>query len=402
MNDDMIVNKWTSAHKFNPRSDHDIRTLLFTILKLEAKEFTEKGQPSVDAETLYTFKDKVPVIDSIFQVKRLSKLQGTYINRIRMEQTDSVMRCFFNLGRVVTFRSSSNAVNMQFQPKRDKESKRIIRSLYFPRKGHLLKEIDLKGAEVSIAASVTGDKNLIKYVSDPSTDMHRDLAKGLFMVEEVSKNLRGNATKGPWTFAEFYGSWWKQCAAGVWSEIDIRDAVDVYGFDVVKHLRKCGIRNYDQWEKHCEEQEHVLWDQFFPGYKHWREETYELFCEQGYIDYVNGFRYQGPATKNELLNAPVQGPAFHTQLWAFNESDKEMRRKKMDSRIILQVHDSIMLDIDPAEEAIVDNIVYKYLIEGVREKWPWITVPIVAEIEKAGVDEPWSMMKEAGKLERGY
>jgi DNA polymerase I-like protein with 3'-5' exonuclease and polymerase domains/uracil-DNA glycosylase len=402
MNDPLILSNWRSAHKFNPRSDHDIRTLLFTILKLEAKEFTEKGQPSVDAETLYTFKDKVPIIDSIFQVKRLGKLQGTYIGQMRAEQTSGIMRSFYNLNRVVTYRSNSGNVNFQNSPKRDKESKKIIRSLYFPRKGHFLKEIDLKGAEVSIAASVTGDKNLIKYVSDPTTDMHRDLAKGLFMVDEVSKNLRGNATKGPWTFAQFYGSWWKQCAAGIWSEIDIRDAAEVYGFDVVRHLRKCGIKNYDQWEKHCEEQEHVLWDKFFPGYKRWRDETYDLFCEQGYIDYADGFRYYGPATKNEVLNAPVQGPAFHTQLWAFTESDKEMRRKGMDSRIIGQIHDSILLDVCPAEEASVDSIVYKYLVEKISDHYPWITVPIVAEVEKAGVDEPWSMLKEVGKLEGGY
>jgi DNA polymerase I-like protein with 3'-5' exonuclease and polymerase domains len=207
MDDPLILGQWTGGHRFNPRSDHDIRTLLFTILKLTPTEFTDKNQPSVDAETLYTFKDKVPIIDSIFQIKRLSKLKGTYLGQIRAEQNDGVLRSFFNLNGVKTYRSSSSAPNGQNTPKRDKESKRIIRDLYYPRRGHFLQEVDLKGAEVSIAASVTGDKNLIKYVSDPSTDMHRDLAKGLFMVEEVSKNLRGNATKGPWTFAQFYGSY---------------------------------------------------------------------------------------------------------------------------------------------------------------------------------------------------
>jgi uracil-DNA glycosylase family 4 len=204
MSDPLIVQKWSSSHHFNPRSDYDIRTLLFGILKLEPKEFTDKGQPSVDAESLVLYQNTIPIITPIFQIKRLSKLNGTYIRQIRAEQNDGVLRSFYNLNGVVTYRSSSSAPNSQNQPKRDKESRRIIRSLYRPRRGHRLIEYDFKAMEVSVAAAVTGDANLIKYVTDPSTDMHRDLAKGLFMVDEVSKNLRGTATKGPWTFAQLW------------------------------------------------------------------------------------------------------------------------------------------------------------------------------------------------------
>jgi len=398
MEDPLIVQQWNGAHKFNPRSDYDIRTLLFKILKLEPKEFTDKGQPSVDAESLILYRDKVPILSSLFQVKRLSKLGGTYIRQMKAEHNGGMMHSFFSLNRVVTYRSGSSNVNLQNSPKRDKESRKIIRSLYIPKRGHRLVEYDFKAMEVSVAAAVTNDRNLIAYVTDSSKDMHRDLAKSLFMVDEVSKNLRGNATKGAWTFAQFYGSYWKQCAAGVWAEIDIPNAVDVYGFDVIKHLKKCGIKSYEKWEKHCEEQEYILWNEFFPGYRVWREETYKRFCEQGYIDYVNGFRYYGPASRNEVLNGPIQGPAFSVQAWSFKEMDKYLRENKFNSQLICQVHDSELVDMDPAEEGLVDKMMHKFATEEVRKHWSWITVPLIMEKDRGEIDGSWAEMTSEGVL----
>ena len=399
MEDPLIVKDWTQGHKFNPRSDYDIRYLLFSILKLKPIEFTEQGQPSVDAEALEEYRGKVSIIEPIYEIKRLSKLHGTYIRQIRAEQNEGEINCFFNLNGVVTFRSSSSNINFQNQPKRDKVSRDIIRSLYCPRRGHFFQEIDLKGAEVSIAAAVTQDKNLMSYVSDPSKDMHRDLAKSIFMVDDVSKNLRGVATKGPFTFAEFYGSYYEQVALGMWKEINIPNAKEFYGFDVIEHLAKCGIRNYDAWVRHIKEQERVLWEDFFPGYQRWRDNTYDEFLRYGYIDYPTGFRYQGPASRNECLNAPVQGPAFHLNLWALTNIDRELREKGFNTRPVLQIHDSQIYDMDPAEEGLVNKICHKWLIEKPREHWSWINVPIMAEIEKGGIDQPWNSLQAAGFLE---
>jgi DNA polymerase I-like protein with 3'-5' exonuclease and polymerase domains len=398
MTNPLITQRWTSGHAFNPRSDTDIRTLLYGILKLDPIEFTDGDKPSVDADTLFMYKDKVPIIAPLFQIKRLGKLLGTYIRQIRAEKNNDVVRSFFNLNRVKTYRSSSSDVNQQNLPKRDKESRQIVRSLYLPKRGHKFIEYDFKAMEVSVAAAVTGDKNLIKYVTDPSTDMHRDLARKLFFVEEVDKNLRGIATKGPWTFAQFYGSYWKQTAAGVWAEIDIPNAKDIYGFNVVKHLRKCGITSYEKWEKHCEEQEYILWNEFFPGYKRWRDDTFALFQEQGYVDYVDGFRYYGPATRNEVLNGPVQGPAFHVQGWAFKEMDKFLREGGYNTRLVGQIHDSIVADADPAEEGWVDRKIHELATIKVREHWDWITVPLIMEKDSGEIDGSWADMKSCGIL----
>jgi DNA polymerase I-like protein with 3'-5' exonuclease and polymerase domains len=184
----------------------------------------------------------------------------------------------------------------------------------------------------------------------------------------------------------------------VWLEIDIPNAVDVYGFDVIKHLRKCGVRTYEQWEKHCAEQEYILWNEFFPGYKRWRDDTFELFKEQGYIDYANGFRYYGPATRNEVLNGPVQGPAYGIQAWAFKEMDKYLRKYDYDTKLIGQIHDSILTDTLPAEEGMVDKLMHSFATEEVRKHWDWITVPLVMEKDCTGVDGSWANMESTGVL----
>lgn len=400
MYDPLVVQRWDKSHIFNPRSEFDVRHLLFHILKLTPSSFTEKGQPCVDADAILSFKDKCALIAPLAEYRRWYKAYSTYVGQIESEQTEGILCSYFNLGRVKTFRSSSSNLNYQNQPKRDKEVMKVIRSLYRPRRGHRIVEYDFKGMEVSAAAAVTGDKNLIRYVSDPSTDMHRDLAMKMFFLpaEGVTKALRGQAVKGPWTFAQFYGSYWKQCAAGIWSEINIPNAVKVFGFDVIAHLKTNGIKNYSDWEKHCEEQEHVLWDEFFPGYQQWRERTFALFSKQGYVDYVDGFRYYGPATRNELLNAPIQGPAFHIQLWACTQIDREMHERNMNSKLIGQIHDSMVMDVDPAEEGYLDHLVYMYATQKVKEHWSWITVPLQLEKERSAIDGTWASMEGMGFL----
>jgi DNA polymerase I-like protein with 3'-5' exonuclease and polymerase domains len=257
--------------------------------------------------------------------------------------------------------------------------------------------------EVSIAATISRDPALIAYVSDPSKDMHLDCASSMFFLDakEVPKPLRNNATKGPFVFAAFYGSYYKLMASGIWAEIDIPDAEKVYGFDVVKHLRKNGIKAHEQWENHVQEQERILWEERFPVYQSFRNTTYDIFKKQGFINYPNGFRYYGPASRNEVLNSTVQGPAFHIQAWAFTQITKIMEAKKMNSAFIGQVHDSMVASVDPMEESYLDNLVYEYATQRVKEHWDWITVPLMVEKERSEVDGDWASMSACGYLTGG-
>jgi DNA polymerase-1 len=386
---------------FNPKSDMHVRHLLFGILRLPPQGLTDSGLPSVDEEALSYLLNKCDLISPLLEFRKWNKALSTYIGQIERETVDGILRPFFGLHNVATYRSNSNSPNFQNQPKRDKEVMSSIRSCFIPRKGHKLIEYDYKACEVSIAAAVSGDPELIRYVSDPTSDMHKDASVSMYFLEpeRVNKTLR-NVTKGPFIFAEFYGSYYAQTALGMWSELDIpvEKAIKVFGLDIMAHLVSHGINDYSDWEQHVKEQERILWEERFPIYQEFRERTYEEFIKKGYIDYVDGFRYYGPGTKNELLNAPVQGPAFHTQLWTFKSMDREIESRKMNTRLIGQIHDSILADVDPAEEVFFDNLMWQYGTQKVREHFDWITVPLMMEKSTTEIDKPWSTMREIGML----
>lgn len=392
-----IMDHWNGHRKFNPSSDADVRRLLYVNLGAPIRQRTDSGEPSVDEDALAHMEDTHPLVRDLIKYRKWRKIHSTYIGQYEREACDGIIHAFFRLTGVATFRSNSGQPNFQNGSKRDKEAKRIVRSMLKPHPGHRIIEYDYKSAEIAIAAAVTGDANLVKYVNDLSTDMHLDAAVDLFMVpkDKVNKLLR-NAAKGPFVFASFYGSYWKQTAEGIWNEINIKDAEKVYGFNVVEHLKSCGIRSYTDWEEHVKEQERVLWFERFPAYQQFREDTYDFFCREGYIDYVNGFRYEGPATKNEVLNAPVQGPAFHTQLWAFAQVHREIREKGSAIKLYGNIHDSAIFSCPPDEEAWLDSRVAYWFTVAVKEHYTWIDVLLMVEKERSEVNGNWSEMTNCG------
>lgn len=399
MNHNLIIKQWDGGYRFNPKSDYDVRRVMYGLLKLEVIKRTDKGEPSVDEEALAYYKEKSDIIPMLLEYRRWHKALNTYIKQYETEQTDGTLHAFFGLNKVKTFRGSSGSPNLQNVPVRDKEVRDVIRCLLKPKRGHKLIEYDYKANEVGGAASISGDPELIRYVTDPTSDMHQDMSIELYMLEssKINKALRNN-TKGPFVFATFYGSYWKQTAKGVWDGINISNPEKVFGIDVVKHLRSMGIKTYEDWEEHVKEQERILWEERFPVYQEWRKCTFDFFQKNGYVDYVNGFRYYGPATKNELLNAPVQGPSFHCQLWCYKETSKMLEKKEMESCLIGQVHDSILASVLPGEEDWMDKFIYENGTQRVKEFYPWIKVPLMIEKASTGIDEPWSMKKDAGYL----
>lgn len=400
INHRLIRKVWDWSSPFNPKSDQHVRHLLYDLEGIKPTTYTDKGAPSVDEETISKFKGESPIVADLLEFRRWHKLLHTYIGQFKAEAMNGKIHPFFPLNGVKTYRSSSRSPNFQNIPKRDKEIKKIIRSTLKAAPGHKIKEYDFKSAEVCIAAAVTRDPNLVKYVSDLSTDMHLDSSVPLFMVEskKVNKALR-NVTKNAFVFASFYGSYWKQTAADIWEQIDVSNPVDVFGFDVVAHLRASGIHTYEDWEAHVMEQERILWEDRFPDYQKFRENTFKSFMNYGFIDYPNGFRYMGPATRNEVLNSPVQGPAFHVQLWAFDKVCRILREQKFNSFPMGQIHDAMVLSVDPAEEALVDRLIWEYATQKVKEHWTYINIPLVLEHESSPVGGSWADMIGGGYLQ---
>jgi DNA polymerase-1 len=381
---------WPKGEQFRPSASVDISKLLFDIMGYESSKSTPSGERSTDKEALDKIKD--PVVKLISEWKKLQKLRDTYLNGIVIEVVDGLMRPFFNLYTVVTYRSSSSDFNFQNIPKRDKFSNKIIRELLYPHYGQKLNEYDYKGIEVAVAACYCKDKNLIKYVTDPSTDMHRDTGIELFMYEDNPQDfLKADrqTTKGGFVFAQFYGDYYLNCALHLWEECTN---------EAKTNLKKNGIRNLDDFIDHVREVEYRFWNKRFPEYAQWKRDTYKFYLKHGYLDSLTGFRYYGPMTKNEALNRCIQGSAHHVLLRTFNKITNVIEEKKLKSKMIGQIHDSMIHSVDPNEENYIDKMIWYHGTQEIYDDYKWIIVPIEIEKSSGEIDRPWAEMKEIGLL----
>jgi len=381
---------WQKGLPFRPSAADDISSLVYDIMGNEPSKMTNGDKPSTDKEALERINH--PVIAQILEWKKLQKLRDTYLNGMVTEVVDEYMHPFFNLYTVVTYRSSSNDPNFQNIPVRDKMASQMVRSLLFPRHGHRLCEYDYKGIEVVVAGCYTKDPNLIKYVSDKSTDMHRDTGIELFMYEDnpqdFSKFDRGIA-KNKFVFPEFYGSYFEQCAADLWHYCSP---------EAKANLKKNGVRNLKDYNEHVREVEKSFWEVRFRGYAQWKKDIYKQFLRKGYIDTYTGFRLYGPMNKKEVTNYAIQGSAHHVLLKLFNHVSDVVVEKKMQSCIIGQIHDSLLNSTHPDEEKYLDKMIWHYGTQTILNDWKWLIIPV--EIEKAAgeIDRPWSEVEELGML----
>ena len=99
-------------------------------------------------------------------------------------------------------------------------------------------------------------------------------------------------------------------------------------------------------------------------------------------------------SKNEVLNRPIQGPAFHCLLWSLNHMEDHLREGKFESIIIGQIHDEMVLDLVPDEREDVCALLRRVMCEDIREEWKWINVPLEVEMDITGVDESWYYKKD--------
>ncbi len=385
------LTQWDRKKPFRLSAPGDLTHLLFDIMKFPAQETTATGRPKGDKVSLEKY--DVPVVKKVLEWRKWQKLRDTYLAGFTREAVDGVIHPFFNLHTTDTFRSSSDSPNFQNVPKRNKEASSRIRSILRPMEGQRLVEYDYKAIEVCIAACYNKDPNLIRYIEDPSTDMHRDMAAELFLREPgaVSKEERSVAKNG-FVFPAFYGSYYEQMAPDLW---------DKFPAGTREHLAGQGIKSLKAFIRHVEEIEELFWGERFPVYAEWKEKTYADYQKVGYIETFTGFRYYGPMKRNEVINYRVQGTAFHCLLWTFGKVMAAMNRAGMRSRLCGQIHDAAVGSVDPAEERDVDELMWRFGTQRIRQYWPEIIVPLSIEKARSEIDGSWAVMSDCGLLNGG-
>ena len=371
-------------------SPKDLGILIYDILNYP-KILTAKGNPSVDEKALNRI--DLYFVKDLLRLRKMIKVKGTYLSQFKRFSYDGMMHPSYGLNIPISYRGSSYDPNFQNIPKRDDFSKKTCRKGIKPRPGRGLLSSDFSGIEVGISACYNKDPQLIKYISDPSTDMHRDAASDIWMLpkKEVTKKIRYSGKNG-WVFPQFYGSYYGTCAPDLWDNyLDLEtDAGDT----LEKHLARKGIQNVQAFTEHCKKVEKKFWGSRFKVYAKWKEDINKEYRKNGFITSYLGFKYQGYMTQNECTNYQTQGTAFHMLLWSLMKVNNHAIDEGWESFLVGQIHDDMIHDYTEEElPQIIETINY-YGTEEIRDRFKWIIVPLSIEHEVSGIDGNWAEMEE--------
>jgi DNA polymerase-1 len=372
-------------------SRQQLGDVIFGEMDYPSNKRTATGRVSADVDALEQV--DIPFVRYYLKLQKLEKLLSTYLKGVRREVVDGYLHPSFNLHFVRTFRSSSSDPNFQNIPVRDDEIAKLIRSCFIPRDGHVLVELDFSALEFRIAACHWKDKAMLDYASNPSLDIHRDMAGDCYLLklQEVSKKTRFYA-KNQCVFPLLYGSYYVSCARNLWNMM-VQENLTLEGSDktIKDHLGDKGISKLGKcnpkwdpedgtFEKHIMGVEQRF-NERFPQWSRRKEKWWEMYQRRGWFEMMTGFRCSGTYSRNDLYNYPVQGPAFHLLLWCLIQVVGWLKKNRMKSKVIGTIHDSIEMDVAEEELETVTQKVNQVMTVDVRKAWPWVIVPLSIECE---------------------
>lgn len=380
---DEVFDTWQRhfGEKADLGSRTQLGTVIFDLLKVPCVRRTKTGRPATDAEA---FEDvDYPFVKRYVDCEKLKKARGTFLMGIKNEvDSEGFLHPFLNLHLASTYRSSSDSPNLQNQPIRDPRQAKLIRRSFIPRSDdHVLLETDYSALEFRGAANFWHDPAMVSYASDPALDIHRDMAAECFNLtkDQVSKPARSTA-KNAFVFPVLYGSTYRNCSKNLWSQIHRQELSTAAGVGLYEHLRSKGIHDQKAFELHIKGVE----DRFNKRFPHWSSEKdvwWDLYLKRGWFPLSTGFVCHGVFSYNNLMNTPIQGPSFHCLLWSLIQINKWLKKYKMRSKIIVQIHDSILMDVHRKE---LDDVLIKVeevMTRDVRKHWDWIVTPLAVETE---------------------
>ncbi len=394
--------RWNTIYKnkTNIYSNHQLSYVLYKNMKIEPAKRTASGGPSTDEEALSRM--DVPGLNIILKIRKLSKIKDTYLGGFIREETNGYIHPVFNLHTVRTYRSSSSDPNFQNIPKRDKEALKICRRALFPRPGRMLIEADFSALEVMISVMYHKDPTMISYLQDDTADMHLDMAKQIFMIDNMNKSIPEHAmlrqaAKVGFVFPQFYGDYYANNAVALaeWAKLPQEgkwkkgQGVEIPSGNLAEHMISQGVKNFNQFLEYMKKVENDFWNNRFKVYNRWRKAWVDKYRKKGYLKMLTGFQCSGIMRNNEIINYPIQGTAFHCLLLTFIKLDEVMRKEGWDSRLVGQIHDSIIMDVHPDEFAHVQETAHRIVREELPKIWDWIIVPLEIEIDAYEVDSPW-------------
>lgn len=409
---DPIYKKWKRRFGQSTKLDapEQLAKIIFEDMGYKpVKASTTEGRYKADAEAFEHVDE--PFVRDLFEYKRLQKALTTNLRGLQREVVDGLVHAIYNLNVPVSFRSSCDSPNVQNQPVRNEDIGNLIRHCFIARPGYRIGEIDYGKIEVVVAACYTGDPILMAEVTDPTADMHRDTAMQIFKLKknDINKAIRQTA-KNAYVFPQFYGSYYAECAKNIWDDITRYKLATNSGILLKDHLLKQGIKERGlclkgdkdnrapepkkgTFEYHLKDVDADFWQRRFKVYSQWKKDWWNLYLQRTWFRMKTGFVCQGFINRKQVCNYPIQGSAFHCLLWSLIRLQKWLNRNKMKSKILGQVHDSMLIEFHKRE---IDDVLVKakqIMTEDIREAWSWITVPLLVEAEIAPAGGSWADKK---------
>ncbi|KKM70686.1 hypothetical protein LCGC14_1438250 [marine sediment metagenome] len=364
-----------------------------------------KGETKTAKGDASTGKGALAVIDDVHevklyqQIKMEQKVVNTYIAAFRREVINGKIHPSFHLHTARSLRGSSSDPNFQNIPEHDKKSMEICKGGIIPSKGWQILDWDFSGIEVGTGCFYHKDPNMIKYVTDKRTDMHRDAACSVckLPVKEMTNDIKFHCGKNGWVFPQFYGEYYGNCAKVMWRESKkLKTASGIWLRD---HFIKKGIGTYGAFINHCEEFEKEFWNERFKVYDGWKDKVNQDYIKTGFINTLFGFELGGVLGRNDCSNHGIQGTAFHLLLWTIIEVNKIRREKEWKTKSIGQIHDNGVEDLYPPETNKVISTIYQTGTQEIRKAFKWINIPLEIKFSITEVDGNWAEKKEIEKDE---
>lgn len=351
-----------AGQPFNMGSPKQIGEILFNKLGLPVIKKTATGAPSTDEEVLDKLAEDFPLPAKLLEHRSLSKLKGTYTDKLPLMVNPQTGRVHTNYAQAVavTGRLSSNDPNLQNIPIRTPEGRRV-REAFIASPGHVIVSADYSQIELRIMAHMSDDASLLKAFSE-GIDVHRATAAEVFgaEVEAVTSEQRRYAKTI--NFGLIYG----MGAFGLASSLGIeRSAANAY---IERYFaRFSGVKRYmDETKASAKEKGYV--------------ET--LFGRRIYLPEINGGN--GPrrsGAERQAINAPMQGTAADLIKLAMIAVQGVLDSEKRATKMVMQVHDELVFEV-PQAELEWARVEVPRLMAGVAK----LKVPLLAEV---GVGPNW-------------
>ena len=351
-----------AGQPFNIQSPKQIGEILFGKLELPVVKKTPSGAPSTDEEVLQKLAENYPLPARILDYRSLAKLQSTYIEKLprMVHPKTGRVHTSFSQAVAVTGRLASSDPNLQNIPVRTEEGRKIREAFVAPTGSHLV-SADYSQIELRIMAHIAEDESLLKAFA-AGEDIHKATASEMFHVplDQVSSEQRRYAK--------------------------------VINFGLIYGMSAFGLASNLGIERSAAQQYIDTYFARYPGVAQYMADTRVLAKEHGYVETVfgrrlwlpeirsaNGMRRQG--AERAAINAPMQGTAADLIKMAMIAVQEWLEKNKLETRLLLQVHDELVLEVPDHELQLV-----KEQLPGLMTNVAQLKVPLLVEV---GVGLNW-------------